>query len=320
MDIQISYHEVLTMLYLSQLIYDYHTNEYFNLDSNESISTYIKMVNIKYDDGLDNEIFKYIKEALLYLNMNFPDCKLLTYIDNKETDTNLAILVDDIKKNIVITFRGTESITDCYYDLVFTKQNINNVDNLKVHKGFYEQLMSVYDEILSKLEQLLNYNNEYNIYITGHSLGSGIGTIFAYLLQDIYPNKLIKLITFGGPRVGNYTFKQNFENKKNIIHYRITNNRDIVTAVPFINYYHVGLNIHLESDSIFIIPYNTYSTYWYGSLFHSFNVCNHKLEYYHTNLINKENQWNELEDSFFYSEVEVLTEYDSDNDNKGLCC
>ena len=44
--IQITYNEAIIMLYLSQLIYDYHTNEEFNLLPNETISKFIKRINI----------------------------------------------------------------------------------------------------------------------------------------------------------------------------------------------------------------------------------------------------------------------------------
>ena len=291
--IQISYNEAMTMLYLSQLIYDYHTNEQFNLSSDETLLDFMNRIKIDIDD----EIFDYIKKPLFYLLKKLPNAKLLQFISDDETDTQVGIIVDDTNKNIVVVFRGTESVKDCYYDISFYEKRIKN---FKVHTGFYEQVSSVKKQIYNLIKPYIE--NNYNLYLTGHSLGSANATLLTYFISEKHPNILIKLITFGGPRVGNAEWKECFEQKENIIHYRITNNRDIVTVIPSINYCHVGKHIYLYDDGIYYISNNTCLSLWYRSVFHSFNVYDHKILNYVKNMKNKKYLWmninNDLEDEF----------------------
>ena len=46
-------------------------------------------------------------------------------------------------------------------------------------------------------------------------------------------------------RVGNMSFRNELLIIKNLVHYRISNDRDIVTAAPMIDYHHTGVNISL---------------------------------------------------------------------------
>ena len=293
--VQIYYNEAMTMLYLSQLVYDYHTNDQFHLLPNETLSEFIKRINI------NDSNFDYIRKPLFYLLKNIPNAKLLEFISDDETDTQVGIVVDDINKNIVIAFRGTESIKDCYYDINFYEQKIKN---FKVHAGFYKQVKSVKKQILTLIESYFNNNNNnYNLYLTGHSLGSANATLLSYFISEKYPNLLIKLVTFGSPRVGNAKWKDYFDNNSNIVYYRVTNNRDIVTVIPSINYCHVGKHIYLNDDDIFHIENSLCSSLLYRSIFHSFSVCDHKILNYVKNMKNKQNEWtnlnNDLEDVYF---------------------
>jgi hypothetical protein len=315
-----TYDEVLTMLYLSKLIYDYHENDKFHLEINEKLIDYINRIENEYEEQLNDMVFINIKDALIYLSSNYPNSKIYDFVSNENTDIQCGILVCD--KNITFSFKGTDSLIDCYYDLNFLKRNID-LSKIEIHKGFFDQLMSIYDTLLLKIKELLLINPYFNINITGHSAGSGQGTMFAYLLSKIYPNKFIKLITFGGPKLGNYEWKKSFDNIKNIIHYRITNDSDIITQIPNIQYYHVGKNIHLTDNDIFIKYENKGCNYksclcnvccdcgdefcndcvdnnntcYLCSVCQIFtkinylNINNHKIDYYYKNLITKKNIW-----------------------------
>jgi predicted lipase len=281
------------MLYLSQLIYDYHNNELFNLSPDQTILEFVQYVQNKL---IDEDVFDNIIQPLDYLSKISPNAKLIKFISDDKTDTQVGIIKDDINKNLVIVFRGTESFKDCLTDINFYEKKYKN---FRVHAGFYNQVKSVKNEII----KLINpYINLYNIYLTGHSLGSANATLLTYLLSEKYPDKPLKLITFGGPRVGNYQWKQSFDNKTNIDHYRITNKRDIVTVIPTINYYHVGTHIYLDETNLYCVQDNTYYSLYCRSIFHSFNVNDHKILNYANNLINKEHLWNQLDDNDDYSE------------------
>jgi hypothetical protein len=278
----ISYDEIMSMLYLSQLIYDYHTNNSFNLTINESIIYFLKK------NDISNQIFDSIRQPLTYLANNMPYGKIIKFISEDETDTQVGIVIDEINKKLCIVFRGTESFKDCLYDIDFYEKKYRHCG---VHAGFYYQVKSVKKNILDTIEP---YVGAYDIYLTGHSLGGANATLFSYMLSEKYYDLSLKLVTFGSPRIGNHKWKQSFENKKNIINIRITNKRDLVTVIPCINYCHVGKHIYLDDDNIYFIDDKSYYSLYCRSILHSFNVNDHKILNYAKNLLNKKHLWNNI--------------------------
>jgi hypothetical protein len=299
------------MFFLSKLIYDYHENKKFDLKINESIFNYINRINKSVDNGLNNPFFINIKNALIYIYTKYPNSFIYNYISNDTTDIQSGIIISN--NDLSITFKGTDSLIDCYYDLYFIKRHID-LSNIEIHRGFFEQLMSIFDQLINNIKKLLLVNPFYNIYITGHSAGAAQGTIFSYLLANMYPNKIIKLITFGGPKIGNFDWYNAFNACKNIIHYRITNNSDIITKIPNFKYYHVGTNIKISTNSIYIYKdtyccedccedcckncdceNNNQQCCLKTILNHVnyLNISNHQIDSYYTNIINNESIWNE---------------------------
>ena len=68
------------------------------------------------------------------------------------------------------------------------------------------------------------------MFITGHSVGGALAALFGYFLSSDFLAKDINVVSFGSPYVGNYAFKCDFENRPNLIHHRVTNRNDIITA------------------------------------------------------------------------------------------
>jgi triacylglycerol lipase len=119
----------------------------------------------------------------------------------------------------VLSFRGTEVTqkSDVLADLKAGK-NLEACGG-KVHVGFKDELNKLWPAITKSLA------NIDTLYVTGHSLGAAMATIAASRIQT----KVIALITFGSPRAGN----QEFVNSLTVTHYRVQNNCDDVTKVPF---------------------------------------------------------------------------------------
>jgi triacylglycerol lipase len=120
----------------------------------------------------------------------------------------------------VLSFRGTEVTekSDVLADLKAGK-NIEACGG-KVHVGFKEEINKLWPTISKVLA-----DNPGNLYVTGHSLGAAMATIAASRMQD----RVTALITFGSPRVGNAEFVKSLT----VEHYRVQNNCDDVTKVPF---------------------------------------------------------------------------------------
>eukprot|EP00548_Thalassiothrix_antarctica_P004539 CAMPEP_0194137896 /NCGR_PEP_ID=MMETSP0152-20130528/7731_1 /TAXON_ID=1049557 /ORGANISM="Thalassiothrix antarctica, Strain L6-D1" /LENGTH=76 /DNA_ID=CAMNT_0038835097 /DNA_START=50 /DNA_END=277 /DNA_ORIENTATION=- len=65
-----------------------------------------------------------------------------------------------------------------------------------------------YDVIMKECKILLEENPGYKLYVTGHSLGAALSSIFAfYAACDEDIPKPVTCINFASPRVGNKSFQ-----------------------------------------------------------------------------------------------------------------
>jgi hypothetical protein len=271
-------HIMLDMLRITTLVYEY-GNKIVVDDNNMNIEEFVSKMK---DSGeLDKiDINDNLKNMMVEISNCVPTGKIYKFISDPDTDVQVCITTCDCKKRVCIVFRGSESKTDWYYDLLITKYNLT--DEIRVHKGFHTQLNSnkIYDELLTDIQIILKQNPDYEIYVTGHSAGAALSTLFGYLLSHIIEN-LVTIVSFASPRVGNYAWKKSFENTLNLRHYRITNKRDIITAFPLYRYYHVGKNIEL-SDNTFILFENSDNKKWYEeTILTCWSIAEHSCELYY---------------------------------------
>jgi predicted lipase len=160
-------------------------------------------------------------------------------------------------------------------------------DKVCVHSGFHRQLTTndVHEELIKNIKDILKENPDYSIYITGHSLGGALSTLFGYILSREIENNIV-VVSYASPRVGNYSWKQSFESKENLKHYRITNKRDIVTAFPMYKYHHVGKHIQLSNNK-FLTFENCDNKKWYEeSIFTCWSPSEHNCELYYKRMNN----------------------------------
>ena len=142
-----------------------------------------------------------------------------TIVEFFDIDNAQAYLLKGTDGVHVLSFRGTEVTepSDILADLKAGK-NIEAVGG-KIHVGFKGEINKLWPAIekaIAKIDKL---------YVTGHSLGAAMATIAAGRMQS----KVLALVTFGSPRVGN----KEYVNSLTVSHYRVQNNCDDVTKVPF---------------------------------------------------------------------------------------
>jgi len=118
-----------------------------------------------------------------------------------------------------------------------------------IHQGFYEYLFgekgskpNKYTEVMNHVEQLLAENpsrRNYNLYITGHSLGGALATLFGFYAATTPSMPLpVTVVSVASPRVGNVAFARSFaemESQGKIRHLRIANHKDPVTLGPTVS-------------------------------------------------------------------------------------
>ena len=256
------------------LIYDY--GKKFKLNENQTISSFIKDYKTKKLDSTR-------KDALKYLNEVSPLGEVELFLNNNTTCLQVGITKSDTNKRITVIFRGSESRTDWLYDFMIKKIKINK--NICVHSGFFHQLHNEdsFNIINNKLISLIHEYNDYDLYISGHSLGGALSTLYGFEFSQLVPDKIVNVLSFASPRVGDETFKNECMKQKNLNILRVTNQRDTITAVPMYNYKHVGFNLHL-TNNMYILS-NEYNFFKF-SLFNCWNPFDHSMDKYYENIKN----------------------------------
>ena len=274
--------ELLHICALPMLIYDY--NNTFTIKTKETLTDYLTHSSNDLSDLTD-----YRKQILKLIETYAPNGVVEEFINDPETGLQVGITRSEKTKRICVVFRGSDSLIDWYYDLNVRKQHIK--DNIYVHKGFYNQLHinNNYEKIQTVVLKLLEQYPDHELVATGHSLGGALSTLFGYMITEKLKTSVIKVVSFASPRVGNYYFKTDFDKKINLLHYRITNNRDLVTAAPMVDYMHVGKNIHLMDNCYEYFDKYNYNRWWKYSLFTCWSVIDHDIDLYYKNI--ESNEW-----------------------------
>jgi hypothetical protein len=194
--------------------------------------------------------------------------------DNSADQLVYVVGINPKEKRITVAFRGSTTkndfLTDAKMDMVSVpdpqtfqqcQADNNNDDASKskdkvvesdicIHKGFYEYLFTAknndgrnkYEEIMTHVTNLFNsnpqYMAEYKLYVTGHSLGGALATLFGFYAAASTLPSPVTIVSVASPRVGNLHFAACFteyESQGKLRHLRIANHRDPVTLGPSVS-------------------------------------------------------------------------------------
>eukprot|EP00948_MAST-09A_sp_MAST-9A-sp1_P003234 g3234.t1 len=176
--------------------------------------------------------------------------KLQTVMEDLDTDMQGFIAYDEEKQEIVVAYRGTESLTDMMHNLEFDLVDWEKspqceekfIGQPRVMEGTYRQFKSSRRFLELAIEPLMKSGKVKSFLILGHSLGGALSICGAtyiverWLSSDATSDVFIKLHTFGCPRLGNDDFDQWF--RKRVIHrkrsqmWRLVNDRDFIPHTP----------------------------------------------------------------------------------------
>jgi len=273
------------LLRVTMLVYDYGAK--YEVSADETLETFV--ARLKSSGDIDTlGVSDLQRNVLEDTASQAPSGKVCKFISNPTTDLQVGITLSESKKRICIVFRGSESRTDWYYDLSIMKCRLR--DDIWVHSGFYKQLFGggVYQEILAEVKRLVAEHPEFEIYVTGHSLGAALSTLCGFQLTDDIANN-VSVVSFASPRVGGRKWKAAFDSKRSLQHYRVTTQRDVVTAFPYFSYHHVGENIRLSGKAVKVFAANAPRSWYEESFLSCWSSAEHMCDVYYSRLL--QNEW-----------------------------
>ncbi|XP_034709987.1 phospholipase A(1) DAD1, chloroplastic-like [Vitis riparia] len=148
------------------------------------------------------------------------------------------------RRDVVIAFRGTATGMEWVENLRATLTSLvgsTNNGGPMVESGFWSLYTSKLPTCPSLQEMVRDeigrvirlYGDEpLSITITGHSLGAALATLSAYDIATTFDHApMVTVVSFGGPRVGNTSFRCQMEKSGTKI-LRIVNSDDVITKVP----------------------------------------------------------------------------------------
>ncbi|KAI9292203.1 alpha/beta-hydrolase, partial [Neoconidiobolus thromboides FSU 785] len=164
----------------------------------------------------------------------FPEARAFGIYLDEVTQGKAVLIIDERGKNIVLSFRGTSNIYNWFSNaqVLLTNLYFGNF-KIKVHSGFKAMNEKLFKLYSNDLKELLKQYSDFNLIITGHSLGGAVSSLATIKIKEklnIKDDRLIN-ISYGSPRVGNHHFALKYNSMKHRV-LRVTNKRDIVPHIP----------------------------------------------------------------------------------------
>lgn len=181
--------------------------------------------------------------------------KILAFSDEKQDEGELVyfIAVNHLRKRVSLVFRGSVTRHDLFADLKalqipvpIGEDRLPGFKSVTLHKGFYDYLFrknqedgeTKYETILEQLRAIFADYPDYQLYVTGHSLGGALCTIFSVFASTQTDSGLplpISCFSYASPKLGTQGFlrlMQKAEMDGSLRYVRTLNNHDPVANVP----------------------------------------------------------------------------------------
>lgn len=165
-------------------------------------------------------------------------------VKKPDIDTQLFVMSND--ENIVVVFRGSESLKDWFANFQ-TVYDPGPLKNTKAHEGFQDALFPSVISVTNLIDSV--WKEEKKIWVTGHSLGGALCSLYAGMLIE-HGYKVYGIYTFASPRPGDGAFESKLNSRVIGPHFRVVNSGDIVPHVPPEPFYsHPGKRVILKEES-----------------------------------------------------------------------
>ena len=120
-----------------------------------------------------------------------------------------AILVKDGRR-LVVAFRGTTNASDVLdvMDTRLATMTLVNGTTCRVHRGFYDQMMSIEQDITRDMRAVLSTADVDHVQFTGHSMGAAMAMLAMahYTTNNILSPSATSCDSFGSPQFADAAF------------------------------------------------------------------------------------------------------------------
>uniref|UniRef100_A0A1I7Z1L4 Lipase_3 domain-containing protein n=1 Tax=Steinernema glaseri TaxID=37863 RepID=A0A1I7Z1L4_9BILA len=164
----------------------------------------------------------------------------------------VAVAHDD--RAIIIAFRGTTTFLQLLTEAGETlNEHVEFITGGKVSKYFFDAFNIVWHQgVKDAYLTLRSRHPDYEVWITGHSLGGAMASLCAASIVKLRLAKqeTVKLVTLGQPRTGNRAYAQAHDQLLGYS-FRVVHRRDMVPHLPsldFANYHHHKSEVWYDND------------------------------------------------------------------------
>jgi len=172
------------------------------------------------------------------------------------------------------------------------------------------------------MKQLYEFNDpatgrdyrDYELYITGHSLGGALTQLFAFSVASMLEEsgikaKVINAISYASPRVGNSDYQKAFkalEQENKLRHIRVSNQYDVVAVAPILGYYQTGVNLFVAPNQEMNVAYLADKSMFSQTSCSS--VSRHSLDSYFEHIFQRDANDKVLNQKYIDMDIEQLYE------------
>jgi hypothetical protein len=184
-------------------------------------------------------------------------------LNETSTDTQMMIFTNELTKAVILSVRGTTGKTDLIENAIggirTVKPNLAGCpDEGLVHSGYFDCYNAAAPALEPLFKKLLTGDSpKYTqLFVTGHSLGGGVGSMAAICLKVRLGLPRVNVYTYGAPEIGNGPLCD-FYDEQIQSHYRHIQDDDIIPRLCGLlgngkHYEQIGTVVFLSELGVFV--------------------------------------------------------------------